>query len=102
MDLKELVARWLKDEFPNWGISKEINITKGESWYFITFRPLRRMQLRLFADRVEFSDDKRGSELVIMAHDTRFFELLWNRLHSMESGFQRAMASRDSKRPESK
>ena len=102
MDLKEIVARWLKEEFPNWGISKEITAAKGESWYYITYRPLRRMQLRLFADKVEFDDDKRGSELVIYAHDTRFFQLLWNRLHSMELGFQKALASRDHQRPESK
>lgn len=102
MDLRELVARWLKDEFPNWHIDKESMQIKGESWHYISFKPLRRMQLRLFADKVEFDDDKRGPRLIIMAHDTRFFELLWNRLHSMESGFQRAMASRDFHRPESK
>jgi len=101
MDLKELVARWLKDEFPNWGISKDVTTAKGESWY-ITFRPLRRMQLRLFADKVEFDDDKPGSKLVIHAHDPRFLQLLWNRLYTMESGFQRAMATRDFHRPESK
>jgi hypothetical protein len=102
MDLKELVARWLKDEFPNWGISKDVITAKNESWYYITFRPLKRMQLRLFEDRVEFDDDKPGSRLTIRAHDKRFFELLWNRLYIMESGFQRAMASRDQNRPEAK
>lgn len=98
MDLRELVARWLKDEFPNWHIDKESMQVKGESWYYISFKPLRRMQLRLFADRIEFDDDKRGSELIIMAHDKRFFELLWNRLYVMELGFQKAVASRDNKR----
>lgn len=102
MDLKELVARWLKDEFPNWGISKDRMTAKGESWYYITFRPLRRLQVRLFSDRIEFDDDKPDSKLTILAHDTRFFELLWNRLYVMEQGFNKAMSSRNFHRPENK
>src|SRR5882672_10292835 len=101
MDLKELVARWLKDEFPNWEITEPI-INKGEALWFIRFKPMHREQVWLFADRVEFDDDKRGPRLVILAHNTRFFELLWNRLFTMELGFQRALASRDFHRPESK
>jgi hypothetical protein len=102
MDLKELVSKWLKDEFPNWEITDPVLNTKHGEIRWIRFKPLHREQVWLFEDRVEFDDDKRGPRLVIMAHNTRFFELLWNRLHSMESGFQKAMASRDFHRPESK
>lgn len=98
MDLKELVARWLKDEFPNWEITPKVE----QPIHWIQFKPLHREIVWLYSDRVEFDDDKPGPRLVIMAHDTRFFQLLWNRLYIMESGFQRAMASRDFHRPESK
>lgn len=102
MNLKEIVNKWLWDEFPNWKITNDPTIVSGEVCDFIYFKPMNRWLVWLFADRVEFDDDKRGPRFVLMAHDTRFFELLWNRLHAMESGFQRAMASRDFHRPESK
>lgn len=101
MDLKDIVAKWLKEEFPNWEIGGSIP-QGNEVLHFIRFKPLHREQVWLFSDRIEFDDDGRwgfNNRLVIMAHDTRFFELLWNRLHSMESGFQKAIASRDSNRP---
>ena len=100
MDLKQLVSRWLKDEFPNWEVVD--HGSPSIPLYYIRYRPLRRDQVRILENGIEFDDDKSGSKLTILAHDTRFFELLWNRLHSMESGFIRAIASRDFHRPESK
>jgi hypothetical protein len=98
MDLKELVARWLKDEFPNWEITPRVD----QPIHWIKFKPFHREIVWLYSDRIEFDDGPDLSRLVIMAHDTRFFELLWNRLHMMEQGFRKAMASRDFHRPESK
>ena len=100
MDLKELVSKWLKDELPNWEISEHSTNSEEVAW--IRYMPLRREQVWLYKDHIEFDDDKSGSRLTIMAHDTRFFELLWNRLYVMELGFKKAIESRDFHRPENK
>lgn len=89
MHLWQIIALWIREEFPNWRMRRA---SYGD---YITFRKFDRPMIRVYHDRVEIDEDKRDTKpLIISAAETRFFELLWNRLHSMESGFQRALDSR--------
>jgi len=97
MHLWQIIALWLREEFPNWRVRRE---SYGD---YISYRKLDRPMVRVFADRVEIDEDKRTeTPLIISAAETRFFELLWNRLYTMELGFQKALDSRESNRTEGK
>ena len=102
MNLRQILVNWLREEFPNWEVTRDAITSNGEELRWIRFKPLHREQVWLYEDRVVFDDDKEEHKYTVYAHDPRFLELLWNRLYTMESGFQRAMATRDFHRPESK